>query len=256
MKSNILKYIKDNKLIFIIILLSLLLIGCTMIMLDTNSKRIKIQNEIKNLKLKYDSTFVTYYDSEKILNVKLEVLTIENFKNLKVISDKDEIIKRLDKTIKTFQTNNSKLESALIISNLTTIRYSDSLRNTISHYDSILENNIITIYPTYNKDINMFDNWITGNVKLGYNTSDINLNIRSEYDIVLYKERDNIFSKYKLYANCRILNPYDQTKDFVVISKDMKPKRFNISVSGGYGVYPFGHSTFIGITTGLTLITF
>jgi hypothetical protein len=252
--NNIINKLLINKFVIPIVASILLILFGLLINTHDNSK--KLLRKINELELSYDSIYIINYYDKGILNAKVNILTTENFNNINIISNQKEIIERLNNTIKDFENKNSKLITALIISNSINITYKDSIQNIIIYYDSILENNIVTIYPTYSKDIDMFEDWITGNIKLGYKTSDINLNIRSEYDISLYRQRKNIFSKYELYANCKVLNPYDKTTDFLVVSKDELRKRFNISLSTGYGVYPFGHSVFIGITGGMTLITF
>jgi hypothetical protein len=79
----------------------------------------------------------------------------------------------------------------------------------------------------------MFDNWITGYISLGKNTSEIDIKVNSKYDVTTYRKRDNLFSKYKLYTNVKLYNPYETTEDLLIINDDIKRKRFNVSVFVG-----------------------
>ncbi|MBC8147588.1 MAG: hypothetical protein H8E98_06340, partial [Bacteroidetes bacterium] len=116
-------------------------------------------------------------------------------------------------------------------------------------------------YPIYNRNIDMFDDWITGDIKLGYSVFDINIKTKSEYEIVIGRERKNIFSRYKSYAQVTNLNPYDYTETMRVYSKsEPKKDRFNISIFVGYGAGVHKSTVILtpllGIGVGYRLISF
>ena len=212
-------------------------------------------NDLNNILASTNRKLSSYVDENGKLNTRISVLSLSNTNLLKNLDTKDSMYLRLRNSYNSLHKKNTKLESIIATNTITLIQYKDSLYNTIIKLDSVLENGEIVYYPTYKRSIDMFDKWITGDITLGYNTTDINIAVKSEHDITIFRERKNIFSSYSIYANVKLNNPYDVTEDFVVFFKDKAENKFNISLSGGLG-YGNGFGPIVGVTVGYTLISF
>ena len=191
---------------------------------------------------------------------KTEVVVLENQKLFLKIQSKDSNIVQLQNLVRKEKSVNKKLQEALILKQNIIISYQDSMKNLISGYQEVKDSlGHIVKYPIYNRKIDMFGKWITGDVKLGYSTFNIDLKTISEYEVVIGQERKNIFSKYKTYATVTNLNPYDHTTALKVYSTNsLKPQRFSIGLFVGAG-YDFYHGTLgptIGVGVGWTPIRF
>jgi len=239
MKSNIVLLI----LVAIIIVLGYMLY-----------QRIDSNQNLTNVIATNDRTITNYVDENNKLNSRVGVLTLTNSEVLKDLNTKDSMLKRMQETAKSLEHRNKQLLAIVNTTNNILIQYEDSIVNLVTTLDTIISNGITYVYPTYTKDIDMYDDWITGSVTLGRQTTIFDISIKSEYDISIFKERKNIFSKYETFANIKVNNPYDTTEDFVVFYKDEKKTRFNVSVSTGFDII-FRQPIF-GITVGYTLIEF
>lgn len=219
-------------------------------------------------KLKELSTAYDAINSELVITknklgqevAKSQVIVLENEKMFLKIQSKDSNIIQLQNLVKREKSINKKLQDAIILKQTIIANYQDTLKNLISGYQEIKDSlgNIVR-YPIYNRKIDMFGKWITGNVKLGYSKFDIDIKTVSEYEITIGEERDNIFKPYKTYATVTNLNPYDHTTALKVYSKNsLKPKRFSLGIFLGAG-YDFYHATagpIIGVGVGWTPIRF
>ena len=191
---------------------------------------------------------------------KTSVIVLENEVLFLKLQSKDSNIIQLQNLVKKEQSANKKLQEALILKQKMIASYEDSIQNLVCGYQEIRDSlgNIIR-YPTYNRKIDMFGRWITGDIKLGYSTFKFYISTVSEYEIVIGQERNNLFSKFKTYATVTNLNHYDHTTALKVYSKNsLKPQRFSIGVFVGAGYDPY-HNTVgptIGIGIGWTPIRF
>ena len=204
--------------------------------------------ELQNLYISANDTLVVTRNELGQEISRTSVLEAESGKLILKLQTKDEDIIRLQSIIRREQSINTELHNAIYLVNGILANYKDSLNNTISGYQSIIDSlgNIVK-YPIYDRKIDMFQDWITGDIRLGYSVFDISLKTRSAYEIITGRERKNIFHKYKSYAKVTNLNPYDHTEVLKVYSKtEIKPSRFNVSVFVGYG---FGVKSSVFIVT-------
>jgi len=219
-------------------------------------------NELENLYSAVNDTLVITRNDLNQEVSKTSVLEARNEKTILELQTKDKSIIHLQNVIRNEKSINKELRTAIILSNGIIASYQDSLQNTITGYESIIDSlgNVVE-YPIYNRDIDMFNDWVTGHVKLGYSLFDINIQTKSEYEIIIGRERKNIFKKYKSYAQVTNLNPYDYTETVRVYSKtEPKKDRFNISifVGGGIGYHKsaFILTPMLGIGVGYRLLSF
>ena len=218
--------------------------------------------ELQNLYISANDTLVITRNELGQEISRTSVLEAESGKLILKLQTKDKDIIHLQDIIRREQSINIELHNAILLINGIIANYKDSLDNTISGYQSIIDSlgNVIQ-YPIYNRKLDMFNDWIIGDIEMGYSVFDINLKTKSAYEIVTGRERKNIFSKYKSYAQVTNLNPYDHTETLKVFSKtEVKPNRFNISVFVGYG---FGVKSsvlivtpILGVGLGYKLISF
>lgn len=214
--------------------------------------KVKEQNGIIQLK---DRSIESYRSDLGQTITKVQVTLLELNALKEVNTKQDSTLARMKALYEEEQSLNKKLNSMIAFNNRIIAKYSDSLNNVITSYDSTVNNGVIYYYPTYTRDLDMFDNWITGKLSIGKNIFDIDLSVNSKYDIYTYRERDNIFSKYKLYTNVKLHNPYETTDDLIVINEDNSRSRFNVSVFSGV-VFTNKVQFGIGIGIGYTLFTF
>ena len=236
-----------------------IIIGLILIILALAYHAFFLTKSIKDLNnLQEYSTYElsNYVDANGKLNSKVSVLTLSNLQLLDKLHSSDSTVTRLALEIKKFKSLNSEVLAAMALDIKLLAKHRDSLLNIITRWDTTINGTDTTFYPVYTKKLDMFDKWITGNVTLGHSTFDIEIATISEYDIVMYRKRKNIFKPYEMFANCKVNNPYDRTANFTVIQKDKGVDRFNLSAAIGYG-YAFGTgglSPIVGITGGYTLL--
>ncbi len=190
---------------------------------------------------------------QAINKVQTSLIQIEDLKELNV--KKDSNLKRVKDLYEQEQSINKRLNSIIVFNNSIIAKYSDSISNIISSIDTVNDNGNIYLYPLYDRKLDMFDNWIVGSLSIGKNKFNIDISINSKYDIHTYRKRDNLFSKYKLYTELKLYNPYETTTDFISVTDDNKRNRFNVSVFTGVVItnkIQFG----VGLGVGYTLFTF
>jgi hypothetical protein len=245
---------KNIKSLLVYILFILIAIAISFMIISSFYKsKFKDLKELQDLTV---SDLNSYKDKNGKLIYENNVLQISNFDALKDLKTKDSTVSRLRAVVEKEKKINKDLQTVILLKTNLEVKYKDSIDNLIVSYDSIVNDNHTYYYPTYTRDINMFDKWITGNVKLGKNTFDVNIKIVNDYDVVLVRERKNIFKAYELKAKVSNLNPYDEVKEFITIQKEKKSNKFNVSISAGYGIGSGGFSPIVGITGGYTIINF
>ncbi len=211
-------------------------------------------NNLQNILTITNNKLVQVTNDKGQLESTIEVISSSNSKLLLDYKTADSTVKRLQGIVKQYDGRNKRLIAALAVSNNIVAKYQDSIANIITNQDTIVEGDVTYIFPTYIRSLDMFNGWIIGNVELGRNITNININVKSEYDISMYRERSNIFSAYKTYATITNLNPYDITSDMKVFHKDQPRNRFN--VSAGVGVDVLSLTPTIGVYIGYSIIQF
>ena len=221
----------------------------------------KYDADISNLNSAYSDTLVKVRNDKGQLETKTRVLETGNLELLEMLGKNDEVIKELSDVIDKHSGRNKELQSALIIKNHILAQYRDSLNNSVTNYVTIND----TMYPTYERDFNLYNRynsddtvaWVYGRVLLGKIDFDILIHTVNEYNVVIGRERKNMFSGWQSYALITNKNPYDNTEKVRVYNKGKADKkRFVIAgvIGGGFG--NDGMTPFIGIAFGVKLIEF
>jgi len=242
------------------IIFTVTIIGVALI--SAGITKCSMDRDISNLATAYSDTIQQERNDKGQLVSKVSVLETGNLELLTMLGEKDSHVRDLTIVIDEYSGKNKRLNAALVIYNQTIAQYKDSLSN-----NQIVDTLIIgdSIFYTYQKDFqltNIYDKtdstiWIRGRVLLGKKDFDIALGITNEYNVVIGRERKNIFSKWKPYAELTNKNPFDLTEDIKVYQKG-KIKRKNWVVVGGvgYGFTNEGLSPVISISIGYKLIEF
>lgn len=210
-------------LIFIIIIIIFCVKACNNNIRKENSKLIESLNDS-----------ISYYkDVEGVLHSKISVIEDDYFLKLKL---KDKEIVELQDLVKKY--NNVK--SATIIKTETKIIekiVNKTILDTISNT------------PIYESSFNLKD-YIWGDIVAKKDTTDIKINIKNDFSIVTYKEKN------KLILDVSDKNPYSITKSQRSYINLPKQKRFGLGVNVGYGISKSGLSPYVGLGVNYNLINF
>lgn len=187
---NISKYVLLVILLFVVVAVSVAVI-------------LHLMNKIDEVEGLYVNTNA---DLEQVINDKgeqetrIRTLETSNTNLFLKLDTKDSTIERLQSIVKEKTSINKKLQSALIINNEITLLYQDSIKSLITSGDTIVKGDTIYIYPVYKRDLSMYGEWITGSVTMAKKYLGIDINVRSEYEVVIGRERRNIFTEWQSYA--------------------------------------------------------
>jgi hypothetical protein len=210
-------------LIFIIIIIIFCVKACDNSIRKEDSKLIESLNDS-----------ISYYrDVEGILHSKISIIEDDYFLKLKL---KDKEIVELQDLVKKY--NNVK--SATIIKTETKIIekiVNKTILDTISNT------------PIYESSFNLKD-YIWGDIVAKKDTTDIKINIKNDFSIVTYKEKN------KLILDVSDKNPYSITKSQRSYINLPKQKRFGLGVNVGYGISKSGLSPYVGLGVNYNLINF
>lgn len=210
-------------LIFAIIIIIFCVKACNNGIRKENSKLIESLNDS-----------ISYYrDVEGILHSKISVIEDDYFLKLKL---KDKEIVELQDLVKKYK----NVKSATIIKTETKIVekiVNKTVLDTISNT------------PIYESSFNLKD-YIWGNIVAKKDTTDIKINIKNDFNIVTYKEKN------KLILDVSDKNPYSITKSQRNYINLPKQKKFGLGVNAGYGISKSGLSPYIGLGVNYNLINF
>lgn len=210
-------------LIFIIIIIIFCVKACNNGIRKENSKLIKSLNDS-----------ISYYrDVEGILHSKISVIEDDYFLKLKI---KDKEINELQNLVRKYK----NVKSATIIKTETKIVekiVNKTILDTISNA------------PIYESSFNL-KGYIWGDIIAKKDTTDIKINIKNDFSIVTYKEKN------KLILDVSDKNPYSITKSQRNYINLPKQKRFGLGVNVGYGISKSGLSPYIGFGVNYNLINF
>lgn len=210
-------------LIFIIIIIIFCVKACNNNIRKENSKLIESLNDS-----------ISYYkDVEGVLHSKISVIEDDYFLKLKL---KDKEIVELQSLVKKYK----NVKSATIIKTETKIVekiVNKTILDTISNT------------PIYESSFNLKD-YIWGDIVAKKDTTDIKINIKNDFSIVTYKEKN------KLILDVSDKNPYSITKSQRSYINLPKQKRFGLGVNTGYGISNSGLSPYIGLGVNYNLINF
>lgn len=210
-------------LIFIIIIIIFCVKACNNNIRKENSKLIESLNDS-----------ISYYkDVEGVLHSKISVIEDDYFLKLKL---KDKEIVELQSLVKKYK----NVKSATIIKTETKIVekiVNKTILDTISNT------------PIYESSFNLKD-YIWGDIVAKKDTTDIKINIKNDFSIVTYKEKN------KLILDVSDKNPYSITKSQRSYINLPKQKRFGLGVNTGYGISNSGLSPYIGFGINYNLLNF
>lgn len=210
-------------LIFIIIIIIFCVKACNNNIRKENSKLVESLNDS-----------ISYYrDVEGILHSKISVIEDDYFLKLKL---KDKEIVELQDLVKKYK----NVKSATIIKTETKIVekiVNKTVLDTISNT------------PIYESSFNL-KGYIWGDIVAKKDTTDIKINIKNDFNIVTYKEKN------KLILDVSDKNPYSITKSQRSYINLPKQKRFGLGVNTGYGISNSGLSPYIGFGINYNLLNF
>lgn len=210
-------------LIFIIIIIIFCVKACNNNIRKENSKLIESLNDS-----------ISYYkDVEGVLHSKISVIEDDYFLKLKL---KDKEIVELQSLVKKYK----NVKSATIIKTETKIVekiVNKTILDTISNT------------PIYESSFNL-KGYIWGDIVAKKDTTDIKINIKNDFSIVTYKEKN------KLILDVSDKNPYSITKSQRSYINLPKQKKFGLGVNVGYGISKSGLSPYIGLGVNYNLINF
>ena len=210
-------------LIFAIIVIIFCVKACNNSIRKENSKLIESLNDS-----------ISYYrDVEGILHSKISIIEDDYFLKLKL---KDKEIVELQDLVKKYK----NVKSATIIKTETKIVekiVNKTVLDTISNT------------PIYESSFNLKD-YIWGDIVAKKDTTDIKINIKNDFSIVTYKEKN------KLILDVSDKNPYSITKSQRSYINLPKQKKFGLGVNVGYGISKSGLSPYIGLGVNYNLINF
>lgn len=119
-----------------------------------------------------------------------------------------------------------------------------------------------TVYPTYSDSFVSKGKWIWGNMKMGLNEVELNVQYRDSLDIVLGREKTGFLGlgKGKPFGDITSYNPYTAVKQFKTynVTDKTPPRRFGIGpvVAYGFGTGTLQPQFFFGIGGSYNLIRF
>lgn len=210
-------------LIFAIIIIIFCVKACNNGIRKENSKLIESLNDS-----------ISYYrDVEGILHSKISVIEDDYFLKLKL---KDKEIVELQDLVKKYK----NVKSATIIKTETKIVekiVNKTILDTISNT------------PIYESSFNLKD-YIWGDIVAKKDTTDIKINIKNDFNIVTYKEKN------KLVLDVSDKNPYSVTKVQRSYINLPKQKKFGLGINTGYGISKNGLSPYIGLGINYNILNF
>lgn len=199
-------------------------------------------------------SLLVYRNSENEHVGKIKVLTLTNRKQLEEIATKD----------RAFSLLQGELDRLKRKANNSSVVYVETVTTLEGKSDTVYQ--IVTAKgdTIYTARIDKFDDWITGTVTLGKDTSNYDIQIKNEFVGSLYYERQKGFKglfKEKIPVfELTNKNPYTETTDLRVVDVKTPKKaiRLNLTLGVGYGVSytndQFTMSPLAGVMFGYKLI--
>jgi hypothetical protein len=240
--KNIINFIKTYWQISIGVICLIIAIFLT-IYINTNVK-FKLNQAINNLSIANDS-ITTYKNKKGELVSEISVLQTEKTKDFIKIQSQDTQIKELQQLIKSKEKEGKEVQMALILANNTFLDYQDSIENLIVGYELKLGDTNKVKYPIYNRKIDMFKNWATGNVRIGISTFDIKLTTRDSLEITFGTKKEHWYSKPITYADVINKNPLTTTNSMRAYNKQEANKKVGLKM---------GITGLMGLVLGIWLI--
>lgn len=219
---------KINKDIIIVILILLMGLLTYALFSSYETKR-----ELDNLLEASSADLKVWRDKDGKSTAKIEQLTTQNTSTFLKLNSKDSTINRLQSVVEEYKNKLKGSGSATVVDTGTNI--DNKGQTTVNARDTVYLDNKIYIYPEYINDFNL-DNWVTGSIKANRDTTEININIKDSYKVVLGSERSSLFGKRKPFALVTSENPYTEIKDLKSYQVSLpRPKRWSVGPSVTFG---------------------
>lgn len=160
----------------------------------------------------------------------IQVLTLQNEKDFLKLKTNDSTILWLQKTVEDYK---GKLHGATVVSNATTSSGSTETIIIQDHYDTIVKDSIVYLYPQYTT--NWSNKWEEGYIKATKDSIFRDIKIINELEITIGKERLGFFKGTQTNVNIKNLNPNTKTTELRSLDFVSKDKLINFGIQGGYG---------------------
>jgi hypothetical protein len=223
-----------NKIIVAIVVFSAFVSILLTIIITISKSRINKLKQTEQLYITATADLKIAHNKDSTQTATIDVLTSENTHLFTKLETKDADIIRLQNLVKNYEKKNGDLNTAIIISNETVIHLKDSIKSIIIGYSNH-KDSTGAYYPIYYQPINK--KWYNGNITMGYDTLDLQLKIKNDYNVTIGDEKISLFKK-KLFANITNLNPDTETTVMKVYQqKEVKTKIMKpFSVGGAIGL--------------------
>lgn len=160
----------------------------------------------------------------------------------------DSTIIWLQESVKEYR---GKLDAAIVLSNRTGVSGSGS--TTISKIDTVIQNDSILLFPTY--DLTWDDKWDRGTIKAMRDSVFYAIETKNEYELTIGKPSNGLFKKRVSEVSVVNLNPKTYTSELRSFSIEHKPKKLGLDIQVGYGFSSgFAPTPYIGVGLGYRLI--
>lgn len=216
----------------------------TLFVLYDNQKNKAITEQL-NLVSALQDTLHHYQNNDSSTNYEIESLQSENAQMFIQNEYQDSILKSLRVLIVKEQKKNLVLVG--IIKSTTDI-HSKLPNDTPIYYNPD--------YPTYVTNITKFGKWITGRISASIDSTDIDIQILNDYNVVISKDKKTS----KVYADVTTLNPYDKIGTLRTwnITNNIQQSKWGIDyyIGAGIAIPKFTPGIQIGIGISKRLINF
>lgn len=196
------------------------------------------------------TTSINKYNQEV---AKRKSLEFTNSKQLLEIETKDSLINLIKDEVKRLGNKVNDLNASVTALSVST-SFNGSSNEVVIVRDTIHDRDL------YYSDINNLGGWIEGFHMLGKDTSYIDIEVKNDFLVSLYYERDkgikNILKPKYPVVELTNKNPYTNTKDLRVVNiNDRRKTGTSIGLGVGYGITDnFQLKPFIGISLHKTII--
>lgn len=248
------KFISNN--FPVILLLSLILL--TVLVINHNGIIKHKLEEKESLINSLQDTLKVVRNKDSSLTATISTLETENASQFLKLVSRDLDVLQLQELVKKYK---SKLkEPGSSATKLITDTKVDTksptevvIRDTVRGNDSM-----IYLYPTYKTAFNLGE-WVTGYVKADRDTTEVDILIKNDYDVVIGTE-GKWFKRKKSFVEVISHNPYSDVKTLRTYRVSQpKPKKYGLGIQAGYGVTLNSNSIltpYVGVGISYNLIRF
>lgn len=158
----------------------------------------------------------------------IEVLQLKNKKQLLQLKTSDSTIIKLQELVDKYK---GELNSAIILSNITSVKGSDITIITKENIINGLDTTEIISYET-----SWSNKWEEGYIKATQDSIIRDIRIKNEFEIVIGNEKRKMFKKGLYEIKIVNLNPNTYTKEIKTFQVKKENPRFSLGIQLGYGI--------------------